>query len=374
MEAIDTKFSLEDISPDWPVEKAKHARDLCTAFLNAPAKNRFLFGRNVYTTAVLERLKVAGVIDDFTDETSINGIPIIRMDGLPKDAFVLALSGGRPLTVRRLLEEKGVQYIDYFSLLKWGNLDLPEAIFNEGFSDNIVKNVSEVAWLYDLLSDEISRSTLRKLFKFRHSYDLDSLDGFTDREKEQYFDPILDIKEDSPVFLDVGGFDGFTTQEFIRRYPKFKASYVFEPEPDNFQVCIDAKAQHENVTVFPFGASDENRKIRFTADGSASRISDDGDMTLEVRRIDDVIDTDVTFIKMDIEGAEQQAIRGAKATIAKHRPHMAISVYHRPSDFWEIPKLVLSISPNYKVYLRHYTESIYETIMYFVPHDFSDLS
>ena len=70
---------------------------------------------------------------------------------------------------------------------------------------------------------------------------------------------------------------------------------------------------------------------------------------------------------MDIEGAELAALGGAQKTILRDKPRLAISVYHRPSDIWTIPRKLLSIHPDYKIYLRHYTESVYETVMFFIP-------
>jgi hypothetical protein len=70
---------------------------------------------------------------------------------------------------------------------------------------------------------------------------------------------------------------------------------------------------------------------------------------------------------MDIEGGESLAIIGATRIIREHHPRLALAVYHKPGDFWRIPKQVLEIYPDFKVYLRHYTESVYETIMFFIP-------
>ena len=72
---------------------------------------------------------------------------------------------------------------------------------------------------------------------------------------------------------------------------------------------------------------------------------------------------------MDIEGAEYEAILGCINIIKKCSPTLAISVYHSISDFWRIPFLVLSINPNYKLFVRHYTETGYETVMYFIPNE-----
>ena len=83
--------------------------------------------------------------------------------------------------------------------------------------------------------------------------------------------------------------------------------------------------------------------------------------------IDDVLDGGrATFIKLDVEGAEYEALVGAKQTIQKYHPRMAISIYHKPEDIFTLPALVLSYSADYRFYLRHYQLSRYETILYAV--------
>jgi FkbM family methyltransferase len=365
----DNITSLVEVTPDWPATKAERAKLLCAEFIETPASKRFIFGRNLYTDAVISVLPVAGIVDDFTDQTEVDGTPIVRMKDLPTDAFVLAVSGGRPLTVRRLLAEQGIRQIDYFTFLKWSGLKLPEAVFNEGFNEKFEANRTDVEKLFDLLADDLSRETLIKLVGFRASYDIDWLEGFSERQTEQYFEDFLDVRRGEPVFLDVGGFDGFTAGEFIRRSPDFHSVYVFEPDPTNFDTCSKYLAEHRDVTILPYGASNENKTLRFSTNGSTSHFSDKGELELEVRRIDDIIQVAPTFIKMDIEGAELSALEGARETISKHRPALAICVYHRPSDLWEIPRLVQSISSGYKLYLRHYTECIYETVLYFIPNE-----
>mgnify|MGYP002517000463 FL=1 len=75
-------------------------------------------------------------------------------------------------------------------------------------------------------------------------------------------------------------------------------------------------------------------------------------------------DDKVTFIKMDIEGAEMEALEGAKRTIKKNRPKLAISIYHKEDDLWEIPYYVLSRYPWSKIYMRHYSLTTNETVLY----------
>ena len=101
--------------------------------------------------------------------------------------------------------------------------------------------------------------------------------------------------------------------------------------------------------------------------GSASKISEIGSITIEVDTLDNLVKEKVTFIKMDIEGAEELAIEGMKNHILNDYPKMAISVYHKADDFWKITEQILNIRNDYDIYMRHYTEGTDETIMFFIP-------
>ena len=91
------------------------------------------------------------------------------------------------------------------------------------------------------------------------------------------------------------------------------------------------------------------------------------DLEIEVRKLDDMLrDRKVTFLKMDIEGSELAALRGAERIIREQRPKLAICVYHKPEDMWEIPGFILNCHPDYKLYLRHYSISYTETVLYAV--------
>lgn len=357
----------KSIIREWDEDSKQRALDLCKRFIDLPAARRFVFGRNVYTEAVAGKLELAGVIDDFTSETSFAGLPVVKTDDLPADAMVLAASGGRPLTVRKLLDARGIANLDYFQFQKWSGLDLSEAVFNEGFGQRFADNQDKVDWLFARLADEESREILRKLLSFRYNHDLKMLEGFTERQTEQYFEPFFTLSGEHPVFVDVGGFDGYTSAEFVRKCPGYDSVFIFEPEPFNGKRCQERLASFGNIHVLPFGAGQENCTLRFSSDGSASAVRENGEFEVEIRRIDDLVDRPPTFIKIDIEGSESMAIEGARNSIATHKPALAIAVYHGPGDFWDIPCQVLSINDDYKIYIRHYTESIYETVMYFVP-------
>lgn len=75
----------------------------------------------------------------------------------------------------------------------------------------------------------------------------------------------------------------------------------------------------------------------------------------------------VTFIKMDIEGAELEALKGAQNTIRRYHPILAISIYHKPEDIVELPRYIKSLVPEYKLYLRNYHLDTTETVLYAIP-------
>ena len=89
-------------------------------------------------------------------------------------------------------------------------------------------------------------------------------------------------------------------------------------------------------------------------------------MKIEVDRLEDMISEDepITFIKMDLEGAEYEALIGAKKIIKKWKPKLAISLYHKPEDVWELPSLILDMNPSYSLYLSHYSIATAETVLY----------
>lgn len=78
-------------------------------------------------------------------------------------------------------------------------------------------------------------------------------------------------------------------------------------------------------------------------------------------------DKKVTYIKMDIEGAEREALWGAQKTIMCHTPKLAVSVYHKPQDIWEIPAIILQYHPSYQLFLRYYTLFSEDTVLYALP-------
>ena len=120
------------------------------------------------------------------------------------------------------------------------------------------------------------------------------------------------------------------------------------------------------LVAYNCGVGARHEKIFYSDVVSASAITAEGIPGEIVRMSDHLKDEDVTFIKMDIEGAERDALTGAAELIRRCRPELAICVYHAISDLWEIPLMIHDIEPSYRLYMRHHTPLIYETVCYAV--------
>lgn len=101
---------------------------------------------------------------------------------------------------------------------------------------------------------------------------------------------------------------------------------------------------------------------------SNSKTGNCKEIEVPVCALDDICkDENITFIKMDVEGSEYKALLGSKSIISSCRPKLAISIYHKPEDIWELPELILDMNKNYTFYLRHYSLAGEDTVLYVIP-------
>ena len=192
-------------------------------------------------------------------------------------------------------------------------------------------------------------------------------------EGNQYFPPdIIRLKPDES-FVDAGAFTGDTVADFLGRTGgSFGSIHCFELNAANFetlQSAVEVLPGAQKIFLHPEGLWSEPLDITYSVELSQSAIGA-GEARGKVARLDDLIgNARVTFLKMDIEGAELQALEGAKKTILANKPKLAICVYHHFKDLWEIPLFIKNLVPEYRIYLRHHTKLEYETVCYALPPD-----
>jgi FkbM family methyltransferase len=191
-------------------------------------------------------------------------------------------------------------------------------------------------------------------------------------------DPAIRARE-GEVVLDAGGCFGDTALYFANAVGPEGKVFTFEFIPENVEILkknislnLDFKNNIEIIENPVWEIS--NKEIFFKNNGPASRLSFEPfngyDAKIYTIAIDDFIETKkinrIDFIKMDIEGAELNALKGSMNTIIKFKPKLAISIYHSLNDFVDIIRFLNEIVPEYHFYLGHYTTHLEETILFAV--------
>lgn len=185
----------------------------------------------------------------------------------------------------------------------------------------------------------------------------------------QYFDLPAMRPEKDEVFIDAGCFDCGTVQTFVElTNGRYRHIYSFEPDAASFRRCqgIRKDKQFRNHTLLNKGLWSSQTVLHFHSEGTAlSKVSETAENVVETVTLDQVLKNEkVTWIKMDIEGAELEALKGSERIIREQKPKLAISIYHKAEDFVDIPAWLLALAPEYKLYYRHYSLYKYETILY----------
>lgn len=183
----------------------------------------------------------------------------------------------------------------------------------------------------------------------------------------QYFDSLVPITEDE-IFVDAGAFDCMTALDFCKVVDnKYKKIYSFEPEEGNYLVCIENAKKNgvNNIEILNNAVWDKAELLKFESAANGSLIDELGSSEIKAISIDEVLQGErASFIKMDVEGAEYKALIGAKNTISMYKPKLAICIYHKPEDMVEIPMLIKEMNPKYRLYVRHYSNVMWETVLY----------
>lgn len=193
---------------------------------------------------------------------------------------------------------------------------------------------------------------------------------FSFTQKQIYIDDEIVRPQADEIFVDAGCYDGNSSLDFIQwTKGHVKKIYAFEPDERNYENCKENLDKNSvSFQLEKAGLWSEKTTLHFCNQHNASsRIDDEGDIKIPTLSLDEVVGNDkVTFIKMDIEGAELEALKGAVDTIKNNKPRLAICLYHKPEDVVEIPRYVKELVPEYKMYIRHYLPYHYDTILYAV--------
>lgn len=228
-----------------------------------------------------------------------------------------------------------------------------------------------VACLADDLSIQTYLGTLHNKFALdRHSLDYAA---YAVKDEEYFVDSLILPSRDE-YFVDAGAYTGDTLAKLLDRTGgNLGHAYLFELNPGNFAHLAVYTASlpaplREHVTAYNIGLWNELGEVNYAGVRDGFAITREKLETVKTARVDTLDhllgDKKVTFIKMDIEGAEQPALAGARGLIQTQHPRLAICTYHNLEDMLRIPLVIHELCPDYRIHLRHHTNTRYGTICY----------
>ncbi len=334
---------------------------------------RTLRAKKIEVVAFLDRGAIPGQIRD--------GTPVL----LPAEAASLTLM---PVIVAVFNRERNARYRDIaISLHEQGFATVYSL---EQYYINSPEGFPDLYWLTDpafykghgaeleaasqLWADEKSRQLYCALLRLR-------LTG-----EDELPEPVPHLQympEDLPLlpppyrFVDIGAYDGDSLSALRQRKGLFESIFAFEPDMNNFRALVH-RIETEGpfstgvTCLFPCGVGQQCNTVSFFSDGSeAARVTlEPAKKTVQtpIIPIDEVLyQTQPTYIKIDVEGFEEEALRGLKKMLERDRPMLALCVYHKPSDFFTLPLLLASWNYPADFYLRSHGEHTFDTVLYAIP-------
>lgn len=235
-------------------------------------------------------------------------------------------------------------------------------IFNLEFAKQNAERLSRV---YSLLADEQSKKVFENTVLFKLTGDISLLFG-CETDDDEAFDNILRLESGSS-FLDLGAYSGDTVVDFVSRVGSFSHITAVEPDKKSF-LKLERNTEALAIECINAAVSNTDGEVLFGA--KASRGSSIGEgFPLSAVTVDTLArQKRFDYIKFDVEGAELSAVMGAEMTIKRDKPKMRIAAYHKSADYFTIPEAVLSIIPDYDVYMRHNPSvPAWDTDFFFIP-------
>ena len=309
----------------------------------------------------------------------VDGLPVLSPaeigDRHRKDAILVA-STMFDSTICEDLRARGCEAVVPVGYL---NLRLPDVFeareyHGAGESASDPRNRADIERLHALLADDESRRVFVGRLAFSLSLDKAHLDAIR-TPAAIYFDPSVYELGPDHVVVDGGAYVGDTLESFLAcSSRRFRSYFAFEPDAMNYaKLTALAASDPTRITTVRAGLARETGTARFAGTaGADSRVlgqAEPGGESVPMVSLDDYFERRPlpSLIKMDIEGAEADALRGAARILGDAAPVLAVSAYHVPSDLWSIPLLIERLMSHCRLYLRHYSREVDDTVCYAIP-------
>jgi len=344
---------------------------------HASGKNVYIFGAGSSAKYVIDifnnYLNILGVIDNNPEKWGkrVHELLIYSPENIDKKSMIIIASSFQSDINNSLI----VRGFNKYNIMHFPLVDIIGAKHYD--AKYILNNIIEINNIYDCLNDDKSKEIYDSILCYRCTGNLSYLNDIN-TPNEQYFPNIVNIKSHE-VLYDLGAFDGDTVKDFIELIKKKKLEQCkvvcFEPNSNNSMLIKKKFHNNKNLQIYIEESVVSSCIDSFSFDdkGAETRYDENNSVTNSMVKsidLDTYIDTSKiipTYIKMDVEGFEKEVIEGGVRCIMNYRPKLAISIYHKPSDIWLIPKIMISILDNYNFFIRHHSNNINDTVLYCIP-------
>lgn len=345
-------------------------------FLQHTKRPIYIFGAGSAGLPASFRLQALNIVvrgfldnDEKKIGTKILGLPVYKPTDIEKETIVFIHMAKAPEAYRQL-EQLGIE-----TIIDGASFDLQTKI-DDFTAKDLTKMYDMAGKVYDLLEDTESKEILIAHFEEFLLFQK----GFAKpRYYEKFYRPLQYFLEDIFTFtqdetiVDCGAFTGDTLEDFLKLKIPFFRYFAYELSKKNAQILkqkaneFNKKARKEKIIVYPLGVGDKDEIVYYTSDNDDNKIDAHAHIEGRIVNLSSHLQKEkITFLKMDIEGAELKALEGAKELILKGKPKLAISVYHHISDFFTIPLYLHRLVPEYKFFLRQHTIFHMDTVLYAV--------
>lgn len=347
-----------------------------------------LYGAGTLGQIVLEKLRQVGLEPGaFADDTPekqgsfVSGVPVMTAQDAAqkfgkKAVFVVTILNAMLsfLAARsRIQQLTGGRVISFLELAwKYPENFLPYYQFE--LPDQVLARADDIRHTFYLFNDEESRRQFVGHLRFRLHLDYDAL---PENSWANYFpSDVLPALPQATTFVDCGAYNGDTIRKFLEHQRgEFHEIFAFEPDEKNASrlreyVAGLGEERANRIHVYTAGVGSIRTKMSFQATGNMSAsFAIDGDKQVDVVPLQELVTEGAAtvYLKYDVEGAEREALKGAEDLIRRSHPILAVSVYHKPADLWELPRYMKSLNPGYELFLRTQGEDGMDAICFAVP-------
>ena len=215
-----------------------------------------------------------------------------------------------------------------------------------------------------MLADDKSKAVFDAILRYRRNGDITDCpspsldDEYTPSDLPRFAGPLR--------LVDCGAFTGVAIHKFLKAGYAIDSFVAFEPDPANFAILAARNFPARRGLCLPLGTWSKTTQLKFSSGSSmASHLSDDGNVTIQCVAIDDVLQGEpVNLVKLDVEGAEIQTLKGMQRIIGEQRPNLLVSAYHTPGHLHEIAGLIDDWHLDYRFHLRVHEHNSFGVVLY----------